>query len=405
MLRALHVSNYRSLGEDVSIDFSESAPHLVVLAGPNGAGKSNTLDAFRFLRDAAAPRGLAAAVQQRGGIHAVVRHGASRAHLVVEAVIGAEWVVWGVELGVWEGDDFAVWDEALFVNPSAMRDPIHARARSWVEAEGDHHVPEFARALIEALAAHAQVAGHTLRMRVGPDVSESRRKELTVTSLRRAQSAPLYGAMCELFDAFAVYSLAPDALRAPQIKSLDRLLADHAENWASALLRMPIDEREELLAGLGALVPDLVDLHVESAGDYLAPVFVHRLDEGSLRVPASRESDGTLRTAAILTALLQDPPPSLIAIEEPERAVSVRAMAVLTDYIMPRAMTTPVLLSTHSGDLLDLLPADRVCVVDRTHGRTTVRALSARQRGLVEDHVFTLGQLLLAQPLEGEPRG
>jgi len=405
VIRALHIANFRSLGGDVSVDFSARAPHLVVLAGANGAGKSNTLDAFRFLRNAAAPRGLTAAVQQRGGMQALLRHGTSRAHFVVEAVFGEDWIVWGLELGPWGVDDFAVWDEALFTNPVEVRDEIHERARQSLHAEGDERVLEFPKALVQALAGRAQHEAHTLRLRVGPDVAESRRHELSVTALRRADPSSPESRLCALLDSLAVYSLAPDMLRSPQLRSAEPLLTDHADNWMSVLLRMPPDDRAELLAGLGALVPDLVELRVEPAGDHLVAIFEHGDVQGAYPVPANRESDGTLRTAVMLTALLQDPPPSLIAIEEPELAVHVRAMSVLRDYILPRAMTTPVLLSTHSGDLLDLLPVDSVRVVDRAGGQTSVRGLSARQRGLVDDGVFTLGQLLLAQPLEGDARG
>lgn len=399
MLRALHIANFRSLGPDVSVDFSADAPHLVLLAGPNGAGKSNVLDAFRFLRDAVLPRGLEEAVRARFGIHALLRQGTSRAHFALEAVFGDEWVVWGLEIGRWGEDDFAVWDEALFVNPLSTRASIHARAKARGQEAGEEHVPEFACALIEALAAREAGAPHTMLLRVGPDASESRRREATLPSLRRTGAAAA-GRLCALLDEFAVYAIRFDDLREPQLRSPNARLSDHADNWINALSHLADDDRADLIAGLGALVPDLRDLRVVRAGDYLQAFFDHGSNGAAVEIPMNRESDGTLRTAAMLVALLQDPPPSLIAIEEPELAVHVRAMAVLRDYILPRAQHTPVLLSTHSGELLDLFPVECVRVVDRTAGGTSVAPLSERQRGLVRDHLFTLGQLLLAQPLE-----
>lgn len=404
MLRALHIANFRSLGPDVSVDFSADAPHLVLLAGPNGAGKSNVLDAFRFLRDAVAPRGLEAAVRERWGIDALLRHGASRAHFTVEAVFGDEWAVWGVEVGRWGEGDFAVWDEALFVTSLSLRDAIHAQAKKRVEEASDDHAPEFARALIEALAAYDQVR-HTMRLRVGPDASESRRRALTLPTLQPSDDASIERRMCSLLEGAAVYAIHPEALRPPQLRSPTARLSDRADNWINALSLLADDDRADLVAGLGALVPDLRDLRVVRAGDYLQAVFDHGSNGAAVEVPMNRESDGTLRTAAMLVALLQTPPPSLLAIEEPELAVHVRAMAVLRDYILPRARHAPVLLSTHSGELLDLFPAECVRVVERSAEGTTVAPLSARQRGLVRDHLFTLGQLLLAQPLEGDSGG
>lgn len=405
MLCALHIANFRSLGPDVSVDFSDDATHLVLLAGPNGAGKSNVLDAFRFLRDAVTPRGLEEAVRARFGIHALLRQGTKRAHFAVETVFGDEWVVWGLEIGRWGEDDFAVWDEALFVNHLSLRDSIHARARTRVQGDGEGHVPEFARALVEALAAREPDTPHTVLLRVGPDTHESRRRELTLPSLQRTGAASVAGRVCALLDEFAVYAIHFDDLREPQLRSPSPRLSDRADNWINALSHLADDDRTDLIAGLGALVPDLRDLRVVRVGDYLQAFFEHGSNGTAVEIPMNRESDGTLRTAAMLVALLQQPPPSLIAIEEPELAVHVRAMAVLRDYILPRARHTPVLLSTHSSELLDLFPVECVRVVDRTAGGTSVAPLSERQRGLVCDHLFTLGQLLLAQPLEGDRRG
>jgi predicted ATPase len=68
MLTTLTVSNYRSLGENVSIAFGG----FTVLVGPNGAGKSNVMDALRFVADAM-HMGLSGALSTRQGIGAVRR--------------------------------------------------------------------------------------------------------------------------------------------------------------------------------------------------------------------------------------------------------------------------------------------------------------------------------------------
>ncbi|RYY15567.1 MAG: hypothetical protein EON55_06085, partial [Alphaproteobacteria bacterium] len=59
----LRVSNYRSLGDDVQVDFGQ----FTALVGPNGSGKSNVLDVFRFLREALT-LGLEPAISKRLGI-------------------------------------------------------------------------------------------------------------------------------------------------------------------------------------------------------------------------------------------------------------------------------------------------------------------------------------------------
>jgi AAA15 family ATPase/GTPase len=71
-IRALHVSNFRSLGLDVELTLNRFEPSIQVLAGLNGSGKSNVLDAFRFVSDAL-QKGLELALVERLGFGMVSR--------------------------------------------------------------------------------------------------------------------------------------------------------------------------------------------------------------------------------------------------------------------------------------------------------------------------------------------
>lgn len=68
MITSLTVSNYRSLGDNVRIDFGQ----FTALVGPNGSGKSNVMDALRFVADAM-QMGLSGAVTSRHGSGAMRR--------------------------------------------------------------------------------------------------------------------------------------------------------------------------------------------------------------------------------------------------------------------------------------------------------------------------------------------
>ena len=68
MITELTISNYRSIGPNVTI----KPGRLSILIGPNGAGKSNVLDVLSFVRDAVT-QGLPAAITHRGGIDSVRR--------------------------------------------------------------------------------------------------------------------------------------------------------------------------------------------------------------------------------------------------------------------------------------------------------------------------------------------
>src|SRR5258706_1544502 len=91
---------------------------------------------------------------------------------------------------------------------------------------------------------------------------------------------------------------------------------------------------------LGQITGDIDDIRVSQAGGYLVAEFRH----GVVKTPkgnkerakwfgAAQESDGTLRMAGIITALLQEPPLTLIGVEEPELTIHPRAIPVLYDYL------------------------------------------------------------------------
>lgn len=117
---------------------------------------------------------------------------------------------------------------------------------------------------------------------------------------------------------------------------------------------------------------------------------------------ASQESDGTLRCAGILTALLQSPPLTLVGAEEPELTVHPGAIPVLYDFFRQAAQHSQVLLTTHSPELLDLLEVDEVRVVERKEGITHVAPLAEEQREAVKSSLLTAGELMRAEGLRPE---
>jgi hypothetical protein len=178
----------------------------------------------------------------------------------------------------------------------------------------------------------------------------------------------------------------------------------HGENWVSTLRGLDRDrEGAELLAALGRIVGDIDDYRVTAAGGFLIPEFRHGVENGRERwFGAAQESDGTVRLAALLTALLQQPPPSLIGIEEPELAVHPGALPILVDYLTEAAKRTQVVVTTHSPELLDLLPPESLRVVERFQGATAVQRLAADQAGMIRERLFSTSELLRAEGLRGE---
>ncbi len=115
LLRRMTVSNYRSIGESVSVDFEP----LTVFVGINGSGKSNLLDAPRFVAQALTD-GLENAVGERHGFDALRRDvGGRRRTVKIELELSAPaWsATYAIEMGPRPGDpdDYLVRNELLTV--------------------------------------------------------------------------------------------------------------------------------------------------------------------------------------------------------------------------------------------------------------------------------------------------
>jgi predicted ATPase len=198
-----------------------------------------------------------------------------------------------------------------------------------------------------------------------------------------------------------VYKIFPNRLREPQRIDLARPMREHGENWASILHHFDKErEGRDLLAALGQIVGDIDDYRTTAVGGYVIPEIRHaRVGGAPTWLGALQESDGTLRVAGILTALLQEPPLGLVGFEEPELTVHPGAIGVLFDHFREAATRGQVLLTTHSSELLDLLDIDEVRVVERRDGATRVSRVHEAQRALVKQRLATTSELVWSEGL------
>jgi predicted ATPase len=106
-------------------------------------------------------------------------------------------------------------------------------------------------------------------------------------------------------------------------------------------------------------------------------------------------SDGTLRFIALATLFLQESPPAIIIIDEPELGIHPRALSLLAEMIqLAGSIDRQVIVATQSGSLVDHFVPEDLVVIDRSrHGDYTVFARPAPgslDRWLEEE---TLGDL------------
>ena len=106
-----------------------------------------------------------------------------------------------------------------------------------------------------------------------------------------------------------------------------------------------------------------------------------------------QESDGTLRILAMLSALHQQPPRTVIALEEPELNIHPRIMAKLWTNLAPQA-NKPNFCSPPIAQIwLDLCQADQLRVVENRNGLTLVGPLEEAQTEIIQANLFAPGQL------------
>lgn len=369
----VRISNFRSVGSGVHFTLDP----LTVLVGTNGSGKSNIVDAFRFVADCM-DMGLGGAINDRNGIESVRR-----------------------------------W------NRSSGGQPYHVTLRFdvWLNPGSAHYALTLAGSKIEEYwieseEAECRVGADTFRLSVRQGEIIEAPSGLAPAVDKQTLALPIVGGDARfrgLFTALknlAIYSLYPNTLREPQKYDQTRPMRRHGENWASILKDQEPSLNPHLVAALNKLTGDIDGVQVQRVAGRLVTRFrrtiTKRSSSPSRWFDAYQESDGTLRVAGIITALLQEPALPVIGIEEPELTVHPGAIGLIYDHLVDASRRSQVIVTTHSPDLLDLLGdegAIRVVTRDSARG-TRVASLARSQRETVRSGLMTLGEVLRTEGLQ-----
>ncbi len=149
-------------------------------------------------------------------------------------------------------------------------------------------------------------------------------------------------------------------------------------------------------------------MSIESRSDRLKP------SNSSRRCQAPRILGSSTPTACrtersalgILTAATQladrKRAASFVGIEEPETALHPAAAGALIGALREAAVTTQVVITTHSPDLVDqmVLGSDAVLTVQSNDGETNIAPMDPASREAIETHLYTAGELLRMDQLE-----
>lgn len=366
-LHRIKLQNILSFGPDVQV--LELAP-LNVLIGPNGSGKSNLLEVIGLLR--AAPNDLTVPLREGGG--------------------GDSWI-WNGELTnkfQWSQVDVAIgpfFDEQL-LRYSLLFTPFHMGA-PFVEEEIVEVLPnEEGKSSPERYLERRRVA---VTLAVRDMLGNTIQRELPPTDIRFDQSIlsqlkdPVqYRELTHLGRGFAGIHLYRQwsfgrntPPRLPQKADLpNQTLVEDGHNLGMVLNRLERDPKAKpkLLTELRRLYHGIDDYYVQvEAGS--VQVF---LKEGSVPVPATRLSDGTLRYLCLLAILCHPTLPPLVCIEEPELGLHPDILPGLADLLREASERCQLIVTTHSDTLVDALTEtpESIIICEKENGQTKLKRLN-----------------------------
>lgn len=346
---------------------------ITFLVGQNAAGKSNFLDALALFSEVV-NEPLISVVDRRGGFSALrSRTPGAEPHDLVNLAItfrGETTITYGFSLGSLGAYGFEVAGEMCLI--------------------GNEEGGSFLRT---PNIFDSSIAGFH------PNLSE------TALVLPILGGVRPFSQVTEILGRIRIYAIDPQKLREAHPADEGTILARDGSNAASVVRRMRLEGTwPRVMDFLQAAVPQIHDVEAEREGPKLGLKFTQRTAGGDLSTFQAYEmSDGTLRLLGLLVALLQEPRPVLIGIEEPEVHIHPGALGVVLDAIRFVSDSTQVVVTTQSADLLDAdwIEPEDIRIVKWSGGISTVSNLPEGAAETLRRHLRTPGQLLRSGALSG----
>ncbi|SFU46844.1 AAA family ATPase [Alicyclobacillus macrosporangiidus] len=378
MIRSLHFRNFKSF-----YDAEIKLEPLTIVIGSNASGKSNALDGLRILSESSTGTDLAVVLDGyrgkessgvRGGSKSCPRFGSDTFTLGATVDSGEEGRSLYYELSVTVGDRIYVQAESLSEIVQTRRGNSQKRMLyqtvSDNQSPGDITVeynnqkrgpnPQFQCLKFQSVL--SQVASRLPKK----TAAETRIHEMADKVMEQLQSVlfldPIPHEMRDYVPHTSV-ELSPSAWN--MSAALDKLMQEdpaHKVRVVNFLRQLPDQE----ITDVGVVRTPL--------GDVMLRV-QERAGRDTYWIDARGLSDGTLRSLAIVTALLSEQPGSLVVIEEVDNGVHPsRARAILSllgELCGERDIH--LLVTTHNPALLNAVTGEEavgvvVCYRDRTEG-------------------------------------
>ena len=380
-IKRVILKNYKSIAAcDVQLQ------PLTFLVGRNGSGKSNFLDALRFVADAL-NTSLDHAVRARGSINDVCKRS---------------------DKSITTPDHFSIRFEFALPDGStgyyAFRIRTSLTRYEVLREECKFQCGNSTTSEIYFNVVNGNVTDTSVK--VAPAAVKDR------LYLVNASGLPEFRPVYDAFSRMGFYNLNPDRIRDLQDPDSGDVLLRDGSNLTSVFNQLPSEVKKDIQEYLQVVVPGVQRVYIRKFGPKETLGFRQYVlgNEHPWQFLANNMSDGTLRVLGILVALFQGDDDAqkrvpLVGIEEPEIALHPGAVGALLDALRDAAHRRQVIITTHSPDLLEdkHLDVDSILAVEADDGDTVIARVDDASRSVVQDRLFTVGELLRSNQLQPDP--
>lgn len=372
-LQKLTLRNFRSIRNE-AVTFTNP----LFLVGRNGSGKSNFVDALAFISECMTTP-LHSVIEQWGGLGRIC-------HIQTPLDAPSVYFRLDYQLGA-KQEQQGAYAFALRITP--QRNFVVALEYCNLDRAGENSV-WFNR---------AENAFTTSISGIQPVLSP------------QALAMPLLGGVQDLsaiyqsLAAMRLYHIKPEQVSSIQGQTNATTLRADGSNITSVLLHLSkLKNRGFSRVGelLQSIVPGISPLEPVFSNGQSVLFFEQEWPNSKAVLEASAMSNGTLSTLGLISIALQEPAPSLVAIEEPELNIHPGALEVISDVINIAAQRTQVVVTTHSPDLLDAkwIRPENLRVVEWKEGATHISELGNASVTALRQHLMGAGELLRANALD-----
>jgi len=332
MLKELKICGFKSFGE-VKLNFTP----MNVLIGANGAGKSNLIEVFRWLK-AIENNYLQLYIGKTGGANSLLHYGTS-----LTKQIEARFA-------------FEIDNICLRYGIQLSQAPLDTLIFTKEYLESALQMQHFGTGHKESIFFGGKFSHNPVNQKLHHDVHQS-----GVFQFHDTSGTASMRLSCELHNN---HSLMNDGGNlAAILYKLQQTQFPYYERIVETIRQIAPFFKNFVLEPL-ALNPNYIQLHWQSQNT-------------NYQFGPHQLSDGTLRTIALITLLLQPESdlPSLIILDEPELGLHPYAMTIITSLIQRASLHTQIILATQSCTFLDYFDPVDVIIVEQQQGASIFKRL------------------------------